>query len=201
MSNGRGNEQALAELPAHLHRPEHRYVGGAFSFAAAAVEGLEDLDGVGFELVVGGEGVVEADDALRLSRGDGADRFQAQLLFEAHKQRPLGDTEDLLSFEFQRLNACSKRIAAFEQDLEEEVVGCAVRADVLDVKLELFRDRLRILGNVCVPRSKFDSASLKTRKPRSCFLPAARSSLLASSSSSFLMTRRTRSLVMSAIVV
>jgi hypothetical protein len=70
-------KRQISGIPLPSHRPK---AGHALS--------LEDLDGVGFELIVPGKAFVEAHHTLRFLVGHGADQLQCQLSFQQTKNTP-----------------------------------------------------------------------------------------------------------------
>src|SRR5450759_353047 len=99
--------------------------------------GLEDLHGVGLELVVAGEALVQADHALGPAARHGADHFKRQLALEADEQRSAGDRVHGLAGHRHGVHRRGEREAALEEDLVEQILVGAALAHVVNVHVEL----------------------------------------------------------------
>src|SRR5450830_381413 len=114
--------------------------------------GLEDLHGVGLELVVAGEALVQADHALGPAARHGADHFKRQLALQADEQRSAGDRVHGLAGHRHGVHRRGEREAALEEDLVEQILVGAALAHVVDVHAQLLLERLRVVRDLGVPR-------------------------------------------------
>src|SRR3989442_1128458 len=126
--------------------------------------GPEGLHGVGLELVVAGEAVVEANHALRFALGHDADQLQRQFALKADEQRPACHTVNHLARQGERLYRRGEREAALEQDLAQQVVSRSAPADMVHVQVELPLKRLGILRRVGVPGVEIGLGELENAK-------------------------------------
>ena len=69
----------------------------SYRLEAGDALGLEDLHGVGLELVVAGKAFVQADHPLGLLLRHGPDQFQGQLPLQADEERAAGHAVDGLA--------------------------------------------------------------------------------------------------------
>src|SRR5450759_4072138 len=122
------------------------------SLEARDALGLEDLHGVGLELVVAGKALVQADHALGPAARHGADHFKRQLTLQADEQRSAGDRVHGLAGHRHGVHRRGEREAALEEDLVEQILVGAALAHVVDVHVELLLERLRIVRDLGVPR-------------------------------------------------
>ncbi len=95
--------------------------------------GLEDLHGVGLELVVAGEAFVQADDPLRFLAPPWPGSIPASGRSRQMKSAPPATLWTALARQGQRLHRRGEREAALEQNFVEQIVRRAPLADVVHV--------------------------------------------------------------------
>ena len=71
---------------------------------------------------------------------------------------------NLLVRQCQCLDRRREREPALEQELIEKIAGCTAIADVLNMELELLRERLGILRLVCLPGPEARLCQLENAK-------------------------------------
>ena len=109
----------------------------SYGLEAGDALGLEDLHGVGLELIVAGEALVQADHTLRLLVGHRAHHFQGQCTLQTDEERTTCHAIHGLAGQRLRLDRCGERETALEQDFVKQVVRRPALAYVIDVQLEL----------------------------------------------------------------
>src|SRR5262245_37683517 len=95
--------------------------------------GLEDLHGIGFELVVAGKAVIQTYHALGPVLCHGADEIQGKLPLQADEENTTSDAEDGLTRQSMLFHWRGEGKATFEENFIEDVLSRAVVADVVDV--------------------------------------------------------------------
>jgi hypothetical protein len=102
-------------------------------FEARHAFSLEDLHGIGFELVIAIKAVVQTHHALGPVLCHGADESQGKLPLQADEECAAGHAVDGLACEGELRYRRGEGEATFEEDFVEDVFSRAAVADVVDV--------------------------------------------------------------------
>ena len=127
------------EMQFHLYRLEHDLFI------------LENLHGIGLELIVACKPQIETDDALRFHLCHGADGFEREFFFETDHHAAAGYTVNRLVRQFDFLDWRSECEAALEQDFIQNILARAPCTDMLDVQFKLLFKRHPILRRRRIP--------------------------------------------------
>jgi hypothetical protein len=91
-------------------------------------------------------------------------QFQRQRAFQTDEQPPVRHAVNRLAREREVFHRRGERVATFEQNLGKDVVIRATVADMINVQIEWFGERLRITRSIGIPRCEVGLGQLENAK-------------------------------------